>query len=197
MFYISKTRVPVLKVTETPVTNPDAGTIREPIVVDIGFIESPLAFVNTELLRVYSLCDPRVHDMVMFVKWWSKKRNINTPYRGTLNRLVVYRNASVQLGMLTCTKLWLHFDGDSLSHQHCPPCRPSQFAALAHSQRHAKVRDLVQVRQVRDLVLEGRRGNQAACRFRRHHVEPRGRWQLAEGLFRVLCLRVQLEQGRY
>src|SRR5690606_31047142 len=90
MFYISKTRVPVLKVTETPVTNPDAGTIREPIVVDIGFIESPLAFVNTELLRVYSLCDPRVHDMVMFVKWWSKKRNINTPYRGTLNRLVVY-----------------------------------------------------------------------------------------------------------
>ena len=51
---------------------------------DINF-SNVLALHNTELLRCYSLCDPRIQQMVIFVKAWSKQRKINTPYRGTLS----------------------------------------------------------------------------------------------------------------
>lgn len=50
---------------------------------DINFSTS-LALHNTLLLRLYSICDPRVKTMVLFVKHWAKTRGINTPYRGTL-----------------------------------------------------------------------------------------------------------------
>ena len=51
---------------------------------DINF-ENPLAMYNTELLRLYSLCDPRVRPMVLFVKSWAKRRKINSAYSGTLS----------------------------------------------------------------------------------------------------------------
>ena len=51
---------------------------------DINF-SNFLALQNSHLLKCYSLCDPRVRRMVLFVKAWSKKRKINTPYHGTLS----------------------------------------------------------------------------------------------------------------
>ncbi|KAJ4350258.1 uncharacterized protein N0V89_008879 [Didymosphaeria variabile] len=51
---------------------------------DINF-ENPLAIHNTELLRCYSLADPRVRPMVLFVKAWAKRRKINSAYSGTLS----------------------------------------------------------------------------------------------------------------
>ena len=51
---------------------------------DINFF-NPLGLHNTELLRCYSLCDPRVRPMVLFIKAWAKKRKINSSYSGTLS----------------------------------------------------------------------------------------------------------------
>jgi terminal uridylyltransferase len=51
---------------------------------DINF-ENPLGIHNTHLLRCYSLCDPRVRPMVLFVKSWAKRRKINSSYSGTLS----------------------------------------------------------------------------------------------------------------
>jgi terminal uridylyltransferase len=51
---------------------------------DINF-ENPLAIHNTQLLRCYSLCDRRVRPMVLFVKSWAKRRQINSSYSGTLS----------------------------------------------------------------------------------------------------------------
>lgn len=51
---------------------------------DINF-SNHLALHNTRLLRCYSLCDPRVRDMVLFIKAWAKRRKINSAYHGTLS----------------------------------------------------------------------------------------------------------------
>ncbi|MCJ1460174.1 hypothetical protein MMC28_010553 [Mycoblastus sanguinarius] len=51
---------------------------------DINF-SNHLALHNSQLLKCYALCDPRVRKMVLFVKAWSKRRKINTPYHGTLS----------------------------------------------------------------------------------------------------------------
>lgn len=51
---------------------------------DINF-SNHLALHNTLLLRCYCHCDPRVRDMVLFVKAWAKRRKINSPYHGTLS----------------------------------------------------------------------------------------------------------------
>lgn len=51
---------------------------------DINF-SAQLAIHNTLLLRCYSLADPRVRPMILFVKNWAKVRGVNTPYRGTLS----------------------------------------------------------------------------------------------------------------
>lgn len=51
---------------------------------DINF-SAQLAIYNTHLLRCYSLTDPRVRPLVLFVKHWAKVRGINTSYRGTLS----------------------------------------------------------------------------------------------------------------
>lgn len=51
---------------------------------DINF-SNHLAIHNTALLRCYTLCDARVTPMVIFVKAWTKRRNINSPYHGTLS----------------------------------------------------------------------------------------------------------------
>ena len=51
---------------------------------DINF-SAHLALHNTQLLRCYSHCDPRVKVLVLFIKHWAKMRGINTPYRGSLS----------------------------------------------------------------------------------------------------------------
>ena len=51
---------------------------------DINF-SNHLALHNSLLLKCYSLCDIRVREMVLFVKAWTKKRKINSPYHGTLS----------------------------------------------------------------------------------------------------------------
>jgi DNA polymerase sigma len=51
---------------------------------DINF-SNPLALHNTSLLRCYNICDPRIHQMILFVKAWAKRRDINSPYKGTLS----------------------------------------------------------------------------------------------------------------
>ncbi|KAL8688561.1 MAG: hypothetical protein Q9218_005559 [Villophora microphyllina] len=51
---------------------------------DINF-SNRLALHNSTMLRCYNLCDPRVKPMVLFVKAWAKRRNINSPYHGTLS----------------------------------------------------------------------------------------------------------------
>ena len=51
---------------------------------DINF-ENPLGIHNTHMLRCYSLTDPRVRPIVLFVKSWAKRRKVNSAYSGTLN----------------------------------------------------------------------------------------------------------------
>ena len=51
---------------------------------DINF-SNRLGIYNSQLLRCYSKCDPRVRQMVLFVKAWAKKRRINSGYEGTLS----------------------------------------------------------------------------------------------------------------
>lgn len=51
---------------------------------DINF-SNLLALHNSTLLRCYSLCDPRVQPMVIFIKTWAKKRRINSAYESTLS----------------------------------------------------------------------------------------------------------------
>ena len=51
---------------------------------DINF-SNQLAIHNTSLLRCYTICDPRVTPTVIFVKAWTKRRKINSPYHGTLS----------------------------------------------------------------------------------------------------------------
>jgi terminal uridylyltransferase len=54
------------------------------ILCDINF-ENPLGIHNTHMLRCYSLTDPRVRPIVLFVKSWAKRRKINSSYSGTLS----------------------------------------------------------------------------------------------------------------
>ncbi|CAK1360298.1 Poly(A) RNA polymerase protein cid1 [Cercospora beticola] len=51
---------------------------------DINFF-NPLGLHNTQMLRCYSKCDPRVRPMVLFVKSFAKLRKINSSYSGTLS----------------------------------------------------------------------------------------------------------------
>ncbi|KAI9845381.1 MAG: hypothetical protein M1838_001736 [Thelocarpon superellum] len=51
---------------------------------DVNF-SNHLALHNTLLLRCYAQSDPRVRPMVLFVKAWAKRRQINSPYHGTLS----------------------------------------------------------------------------------------------------------------
>lgn len=66
---------------ENPLDFPKTGV---GIQCDINF-SNPLALHNTRLMRCYTLCDPRVRPMVIFVKTWAKQRKINNPYHGTLS----------------------------------------------------------------------------------------------------------------
>lgn len=59
---LAKTRVPILKIKQ-----PATGEYPNEVAADIGFANS-LAIRNTHMLSVYSKCDPRVTDVVRFVK---------------------------------------------------------------------------------------------------------------------------------
>lgn len=51
---------------------------------DVNF-DNPLGIHNTHLLRCYSMADPRVRPIILFVKAWAKRRKINSSYSGTLS----------------------------------------------------------------------------------------------------------------
>ncbi|CED82695.1 cid1 [Phaffia rhodozyma] len=77
---LPKAYVPIIKLTLSPSPGLPFG-----IACDIGF-ENRLALENTRLLLTYATIDPaRVRTMVLFIKVWSKRRRINSPYRGTLS----------------------------------------------------------------------------------------------------------------
>ncbi|KAK0200927.1 hypothetical protein DFS33DRAFT_1265709 [Desarmillaria ectypa] len=83
-------RIPIVKLTLDPSPGLPLG-----IACDIGF-ENRLALENTRLLMCYAMIDPtRVRTLVLFLKVWSKRRKINSPYKGTLSSygyvlLVIY-----------------------------------------------------------------------------------------------------------
>ncbi|RPD77061.1 hypothetical protein L226DRAFT_602363 [Lentinus tigrinus ALCF2SS1-7] len=83
-------RIPIVKLNLDPSSALPFG-----IACDIGF-ENRLALENTRLLMCYASIDPaRVRTMVLFLKVWSKRRKINSPYKGTLSSygyvlLVIY-----------------------------------------------------------------------------------------------------------
>ncbi|OJA17826.1 hypothetical protein AZE42_06159 [Rhizopogon vesiculosus] len=83
-------RIPIVKLSLDPSPGLPLG-----IACDIGF-ENRLALENTRLLMCYAMIDPtRVRTLVLFLKVWSKRRSINSPYQGTLSSygyvlLVIY-----------------------------------------------------------------------------------------------------------
>ncbi|KAG6332569.1 hypothetical protein ID866_6519 [Astraeus odoratus] len=83
-------RIPIVKLSLDPSPGLPSG-----IACDIGF-ENRLALENTRMLMCYAMIDPtRVRTMVLFLKVWSKRRKINSPYHGTLSSygyvlLVIY-----------------------------------------------------------------------------------------------------------
>ncbi|WWD00319.1 hypothetical protein V866_007230 [Kwoniella sp. B9012] len=77
---LPRARIPILKLELAPSPALPFG-----IACDIG-IENRLAIENTRLLLTYATIDPaRVRTLVLFLKVWSKRRRINSPYRGTLS----------------------------------------------------------------------------------------------------------------
>jgi len=62
--FLAKTRVPILKIKQ-----PATEEYPKEVAADIGFANS-LAISNTDMLYMYSKCDPRVIDMVRFIKVW-------------------------------------------------------------------------------------------------------------------------------
>ncbi|KAF3939699.1 hypothetical protein ABW19_dt0206609 [Dactylella cylindrospora] len=95
-----KTRVPILKLKtpslkpklrpvspETPALTPmieDEDPWPEEISCDIGF-KAHLGITNSHFFRTYGHCDDRFREMVLFIKQWSKNRDLNSPYFGTLS----------------------------------------------------------------------------------------------------------------
>ena len=74
MLVLPHARVPIVKFTD-----PDSKTKCDICVNNL------LAVYNTQLLRTYSLIDPRLRQLVFVVKHWAKRRQINEAYRGTLS----------------------------------------------------------------------------------------------------------------
>ncbi|KAL8291391.1 hypothetical protein RQP46_002369 [Phenoliferia psychrophenolica] len=76
---LPRARIPIIKLTMPP-----TDSFPFHMACDIGF-ENGLALENTRLLHTYAKVDPRLKTMVLFLKVWTKKRQINNPYRGTLS----------------------------------------------------------------------------------------------------------------
>ncbi|EGG04410.1 uncharacterized protein MELLADRAFT_88776 [Melampsora larici-populina 98AG31] len=86
---LPKARIPIIKLLLPPSAGQPFG-----LSCDIGF-ESQLALENTRLLLTYSIVDPWMRTIVLFLKVWTKRRRINNPYLGTLSSygyvlLVIY-----------------------------------------------------------------------------------------------------------
>ena len=84
---ITLTRVPILKIFR-PTTSLGYSTTppklyKYPLHCDVGW-QNRLALHNTRLLASYSKLDPRVQQIVVFVKYWTKRRKIARPRYGTL-----------------------------------------------------------------------------------------------------------------
>lgn len=76
---IFRTRISIIKVNSK-----GSRMFPEGIACDIGF-NNKLAICNTNLLGTYSKYDHRVRKIILFVKYWAKRRKINDPYHGTLS----------------------------------------------------------------------------------------------------------------
>ncbi|TPX66924.1 hypothetical protein CcCBS67573_g07658 [Chytriomyces confervae] len=102
---LTRARVPIVKIRDA-ITG---------IRCDIGF-QSKLVLYNTRLLKAYSRIDPRFRELVFIVKYWSKQRNINEPYFGTLSSycfvLMVIHFLQIR-GVLPCLQQIAH-DGQNV-----------------------------------------------------------------------------------
>lgn len=76
---LPKARVPIIKLSRGPTDAHLTG-----IQIDIGF-NNRVALVNTKLLDCYRQVDPRLEEMVLFIKYWVKRRRINHPHSHTLS----------------------------------------------------------------------------------------------------------------
>ena len=77
---LPKARIPIIKISHsaTPEMPYD-------ISCDIGF-NNQLALENTRLLLSYAMLNPpRLRALVLFIKVWTKRRKLNSPYTGTLS----------------------------------------------------------------------------------------------------------------
>jgi DNA polymerase sigma len=74
VFPLLNARIPIVKFTD-PVSE---------ISCDIC-VNNLLAVHNTQLLKAYSIYDERCRQLIYIVKDWSKVRNLNEPYQGTLS----------------------------------------------------------------------------------------------------------------
>ncbi|PWN33284.1 PAP/OAS1 substrate-binding domain-containing protein, partial [Meira miltonrushii] len=77
---LPKARIPIIKISRPPTAE-----LSYEISCDIGF-ENRLALENTRLLLSYAMVDPpRLRTLVLFLKVWTKRRKLNSPYTGTLS----------------------------------------------------------------------------------------------------------------
>lgn len=77
---LPKARIPIIKISRPPTNE-----LPYEISCDIGF-ENRLALENTRLLLSYAMVDPpRLRTLVLFLKVWTKRRKLNSPYTGTLS----------------------------------------------------------------------------------------------------------------
>lgn len=77
---LPKARIPIIKISRGSTSE-----LPYEISCDIGF-ENRLALENTRLLLSYAMVDPpRLRTLVLFLKVWTKRRKLNSPYMGTLS----------------------------------------------------------------------------------------------------------------
>lgn len=80
VYALPKARIPIIKISR-------AASVERPyeVACDIGF-ENRLALENTRLLLSYAMVDPpRLRTLVLFLKVWTKRRKLNSPFTGTLS----------------------------------------------------------------------------------------------------------------
>lgn len=77
---LPKARIPIIKIHRRATE-----AVPCDIACDIGF-DNRLALENTRLLLSYAMIDPpRLRTLVLFLKVWTKRRKLNSPYTGTLS----------------------------------------------------------------------------------------------------------------
>jgi terminal uridylyltransferase len=80
---LTQTRIPILKLFRPATSSATTPAYKYPLHCDVGW-QNRLALHNTRLLRAYSAIDPRLRQIVLFVKYWTKTRVISRPRYGTL-----------------------------------------------------------------------------------------------------------------